>query len=81
MTPAQSVIGRVRSVIEWVLSRSPVELASVDYNASDSCAVATEPFGERVNDNISAVLDGLGEVGGGKCRVYDQGNPAGLGMP
>ena len=62
MTPAQSMIGRVWSIIERVLSCAPFELASIDNDASDSCAVPPKPFGERVNDDISTVLDGSSEA-------------------
>mmetsp|Transcript_3124 Transcript_3124/g.9532 ORF Transcript_3124/g.9532 Transcript_3124/m.9532 type:complete len:243 (+) Transcript_3124:1885-2613(+) len=48
-----------------MLAGTPLELAGVDDDAADSGAVAADPLGERVDDDISAVRDGLGEV---RCR-------------
>lgn len=41
---------------------APVELARVDYDASEGCAVTSDPFCSRVDDDIRSVLDGLDEV-------------------
>ena len=46
MSPAESVVGGVWGVEEWVLAACPVEFTRVDDDTSDGCAVAAEPLGE-----------------------------------
>jgi hypothetical protein len=41
---------------------APVELSRVDNDTSDGCSVATDPFGGRVDDDISAMVDRTDEV-------------------
>jgi len=41
---------------------SPVELTAVYDNATDCCAMATDPLRRRMDDNVSSMLDGLNEV-------------------
>ena len=41
---------------------APVKLSRVDDDASDGCSVATDPFGGRVDNDISAMVDGTDEV-------------------
>ena len=55
----------------------PVERAAVDDHAADRIAVAAEEFGERVDDDVRAVLERLAQV---RCRerVVDDQRHAGL---
>lgn len=46
----------------WVTA--PVKGATVDNDATNRGAVAADPFGGRVNDNVYAVVDGTTEVSG-----------------
>jgi hypothetical protein len=41
---------------------APVELAGVDDDAADGCAVAADPFCGGVDDDVSAVVNGADEV-------------------
>jgi hypothetical protein len=41
---------------------APVELAGVDDDAADGCAVAADPFCGGVDDDVGAVVDGTEEV-------------------
>lgn len=50
---------------------APVELARVDHNAADGCAVAADPFSRRVDDNVGAVVDGADEVASRSEGVVD----------
>ena len=58
-----------------VLAR-PVERAGVDDQPADRVAVAAEEFGERMNDDVGAVIDRLAEVGR-RQRVVDDERHAG----
>lgn len=40
----------------------PVKLATVNDDASDGCAVATNPFGGTVYNDIRTVIDGTSKV-------------------
>ena len=60
VAPAQAVIGRVRLVKQRVLAGGPVEVPGVDHDAADARAVAAEPFGERVDDDVRAEPDRFG---------------------
>ena len=51
--------------------RAPVEAAAIDDDAADRDAVAADPFGRRVHDDIGAKLDRPAEIGRRK-RVVDQ---------
>lgn len=49
---------------------APVELARIDDDAADGGAVTANPLGSRVDDDVSAVLDGSDEVATGtKCVI------------
>lgn len=55
---------------------SPVELARVDDDTADGGAVAADPLGGRVDDNVGAVLDRLAEVAAGTEGVVDNDGDA-----
>lgn len=50
---------------------APVELARVDDDAADGCAVAADPLGGRVDDNVGAVVDGSDEVTASAKGIVD----------
>ena len=51
--------------------RAPVEMAAVDDGAADDEAVAADPFGQRMHDEVGAELDRPAEIGRGE-GVVDQ---------
>ncbi len=57
---------RVRELREPARGR-PVEVAAVDDDAADRRPVAADPLGGRVDDDVGAVLDGLGRATGRTC--------------
>lgn len=65
---------------ERELAVAPVEFARVDDDATNDGAVAANPLGSRVEDNVSAVLDGADNVTTvAKGVVDDQRNAGGVG--
>ena len=66
-------------VEERVFAGGPVEFAGVDDDAADAGAVAAEPFGERVDDDVRAEVDGSGEIGRGEGGIDDQRQAVGVG--
>ena len=58
--PTQAVVTAVRLVIKGEFPVFPIEGAGINHHASDPVAVATEPFGQGVNDDAGAVLDRSG---------------------
>lgn len=59
---------------------APVELAAVDDDAADGGAVAADPLGRRVHDDVGAVLDGPQEVAArAESVVDDEGHTLGVG--
>jgi len=50
---------------------APVELAAVDDDAADRGAVAADPFGRAVDDDVGAVVDRAAEVAAGAEGVVD----------
>lgn len=50
---------------------TPVELARVDDDSADGCAVAADPLGGRVNDNVGAVVNGSDEVAASAKGIID----------
>ena len=50
---------------------TPVELARVYNHTSDGSAMTADPFGSRVDDNISAMVDGSDEVTSSTKGVID----------
>ena len=54
----------------------PVERAAVDDHAADRIAVAAEKLGERMHDDVGAVVDRLAQIGRGQ-RVVDDERHAG----
>ena len=59
MTPSQTMIGIVRRVEERVFASRPIEFPGVDDDSADPGAVAAQPFGEGMDDNISAKFEGF----------------------
>lgn len=50
---------------------APVELARVDNDAANGGAVAADPLGGRVDDDVGAVLDGSDKVATSTKGVVD----------
>ena len=50
---------------------TPIELAGVDDNSSNSSSVATNPLGSRVDDDVSTVVNWANEVAAGAKGVVD----------
>lgn len=50
---------------------TPVELAAIDNDTSDSCTVSANPFCRRVHDNVGAVVDGSQKVPTGTESVVN----------
>lgn len=49
---------------------APVEFSAVNHHATDGSAVAANPFGGAVHDDVGAVVDGPGKVAtGAECIV------------
>ena len=63
--------------LEAVLGAEPVEGAAVDDHAADGVAVPAHELGERVHDDVGAVVLGAAQVGRGQ-RVVDDQRHAGL---
>ena len=70
--PAQAVVAVVRRRVERVLARRPVEPAAVHHHAADARAVPAEPFGQRMDHDVRAVGQRLGQVRRRERRVHDQ---------
>ena len=62
-----------------MLAASPVETTRVDDDAAKSCSVSAEPLGEGVDDDVSSVIEGVGEVGRGAGGVDNERKAVGLG--
>ena len=50
----------------------PIEAAAVDDHAADRVAVTAEEFGERMHDDVGAVVERLAQIGRGQRVVDDQ---------
>jgi len=57
----------------------PVEAPGVDDDAADGGAVAAEVFGEGMDDDVGAPVEGPAEVGGGDGVVDDEGKAGEVG--
>ena len=64
-------LGRLNELRESRRVLAPVELARVDDDAADGGAVAADPLGGRVDDDVCAVVDGADEVAPGAKGVVD----------
>src|SRR5690606_17742695 len=53
----------------------PVKAARIDDDASDRGAVAADPLGRRVHDDVGPPFEGTAEVRRGKRVVDDEGDP------
>ena len=74
MTPAQTVIAAVGLVVERKVAVFPVEGSGIDDHSTDPVAVSAQPLGQGVHHDGGSMLDGLGQVGGGKGAVDDERN-------
>ena len=57
-----------------------VERPAVDDDPPDGGAVTTDELGGRMHDDVGAVAQGLGQVGGGHRVVHHQGDPVLVGQ-
>jgi hypothetical protein len=64
-------LGRLDKLREPGAVLAPIELARVDEDAADGGAVATDPLGRRVDDNVGAMVDGTDEVATSPERVVN----------
>ncbi len=55
---------------------APVEVAAVDDDAADGGAVAADPFGGGVHDDVGAVVEGAAEVAACAEGVVDHDGDA-----
>ena len=72
VAPPETVIGAVGFVEKRMFAAGPVEFPGVDDDAADAGAVAAEPLGKRVDDNVRTVLDRFGEVRRGEGGIDDE---------
>ena len=72
MGVAQAVVRGIRLVVQIEFRVLPVEVAGVDDDSADPGAVAAEPFGERMNDDVGPVLDRPQETGRSEGRIDDE---------
>ncbi|MPN18469.1 hypothetical protein SDC9_165829 [bioreactor metagenome] len=72
VSKAQSVITAVGFVVEREFRIAPVEVAGVDHRAADAGAVPPDPFGKRVDHDVSTVFDRAQQRRRSKGRVHDQ---------
>ena len=69
--------GRGSHSIGYFLSRDQLKVPPSTISAADRIAVAAEEFGERMHDDVGAVIDRLAQIGRGE-RVVDDQRHAGL---
>lgn len=72
MSPTQVVVRRIRLVEQGELGVLPVELARFNDHTANCSTVASNPLGERVHNNISAVLQRLENARRREGGVNDQ---------
>ena len=70
--PGHAVVGGNRLGHRREVAVAPVKAAGLDDNAAEGGAVAAQELGDRVNDDVRAVLEGANQVGGGDGGVHDQ---------
>ncbi len=73
------MVGGVGGVEQRVAAGVPREAGAVDDDPAEAGAVAAEPLGERVDDDVGAVGERAGEGGGGEGGVDDQRQAVGAG--
>lgn len=57
---------------------TPVELAGIDDDAADGGAVAADPLGRRMDNDVGAVVDGAREVATRAEGIVNLGNVSDL---
>ena len=73
MRPFQAVVVRI-GIVEQGKARVvlPVELARIGDDTADARAMPSQPFGERVDDDVRTMLDGTQKVRRGEGRIHDE---------
>ena len=71
--PAQVVVGGIRFIVELELRMAPVKGACIYHGTADGCAMSPHPFGQGMDDNIRAVVNGPENIGGGEGGINGQG--------
>src|SRR5690606_31079591 len=71
---AQAVVGRIGFGVVGEPAAAPVEAPAVHDDAADGVAVAADPLGGGVDDDVGTPLDGAAQDGGGESVVHDEGN-------
>ena len=56
MGEAKPVVAGIRFTHQRELARGPVKLARIDHDSTNACAMPTQPFGERMHNDISTML-------------------------
>ena len=70
-----AVIFRPRFAEHWIfIVLRPVEGAGIDDDAADRVAMAGKEFGQRMHDNVRAVINGADQVRGCQRVIDDQGH-------
>ena len=72
--PGHAVVGGNRLGHGREVAVTPVETTGLDDDTAEGGAVTAQELGDRVNDDVRAVLDGADQVGGGQGCVHDQGD-------
>ncbi|MNL26364.1 hypothetical protein D3C87_1478850 [compost metagenome] len=63
---------RLVQALEALFVLGPREFAAVDDGAAHGGAVATQVFGQRMDDDVGAMLDGAEQIGAGHRVIDDQ---------
>src|SRR5258708_31679109 len=70
---ANTVIRRIRvDQIREASTGSPIELPTIDNHAANRSPMTTDKFGGGVDHNISAMLEGLDQIGRWQRIIEDQ---------
>ena len=76
----KAVVARVRLGIVREFAVPPVELAAVDNDAADGCAVSANEFGRRRSQDIGAVIKRTNKADANRV-IHDQRNAGIMGDP
>ena len=72
--PGHTIVGRNRLGHGREIAVTPVEATGLDDDTAEGGSVTAQELGDRVDDDVRAVLDGANQVGGGQGCVHDQGD-------
>ena len=72
MGETQAVVAAVGQIVEVEFRIGPVEIARVDDGAADGRAMAADPLGKRMDDDVRAIFDGAQQRRRRERRIDDQ---------